>query len=317
MSINTAVHLLLQDQWSPQQDSLEPSGFERFISNLAFHAMMVEVNLTPKPGLVDTVNNGAHQDMNLALFEQSAAAITPHLSECVSAGYRHRHIPAADLLKVLRPIGIQAEASMFCATNGVNTHKGMIFSLGIICGAIGWLKANGIAIDAVHISKTVQACTQHLLWTELKTITRHDHNTMGERLYLEHGITGARGEAASGFRTVMKHSLPVYQRYLGKGYSVEQALWQSLLVLMANNQDTNIIARGGLEGLNYVKGYASTLLEQGGIDHKQIEQQLITFDKELINKNLSPGGSADLLAVTWFLAELEMLLDVDVSMHEF
>lgn len=278
----------------------------KLVADLAYHAMLVEVHLTPKPGLVDLLNNGAHDDMDVRLFERSAEAIRPYIMEFLQAGFAHRTQTADDLLTPLRPIGIAAEQAMFKATGGVNTHKGMIFSLGLICGAVGWLKGKGLAVDSLHISHTIKRCCALLVIKELKQPT-HRPTTHGEKLFHEYGLTGARGEAASGLATITEHSLPALQAALEQGHSTEQALWQTLLVLMAYNPDTNVVSRGGMHGLRFVQNAAHDLLERGGCEWDGLENALIELDKRFTERRLSPGGSADLLAMTWLLAQLNDL----------
>ncbi|WP_088132901.1 triphosphoribosyl-dephospho-CoA synthase CitG [Vibrio gazogenes] len=286
----------------------EQAPFAQFVGRLAYHAMMLEVHLTPKPGLVDTVNQGAHHDMDLALFIRSAEVLAPYMASFVRTGWLHHRQPLSSLLAELRLIGIDAEVAMFQATSGVNTHKGMIFSMGLICGVVGWLQANQQHVNACAISEAVSQCCQHLVWDELREIKHRAPMTQGEKLYQQYGVAGARGEAASGFETVMIHALPAYQSAIAQAFSTEQALWQTLLVLIAHNQDTNLLSRGGMSGLLYVQQYASSLLASGGIAHPDIEMALNQFDRRLIERHLSPGGSADLLAVTWLIAELEKRL---------
>ncbi|MGR5397937.1 triphosphoribosyl-dephospho-CoA synthase CitG [Vibrio harveyi] len=285
------------------------------VSELAYHAMLVEVHLSPKPGLVDLISNGAHSDMNVPLFEASASAIRPFLNGFLNAGLAHATHSAETLLDVLRPIGIQAERAMFAATGGVNTHKGMIFGLGLVCGAIGWLKGKGIAVDSLHISQVIKRSCALMVFQELKN-TDSKKETHGERLYREFGLTGARGEAASGYQTIMTYSLPAYQQALYEGASAEQALWQVLLTLMVHNQDTNVVSRGGMHGLRYVQNIASKLIDSGGWHNPNLEEQLLDFDRQLIEKNLSPGGSADLLALTWLLAEIDDLTRHIIANHD-
>ncbi len=312
MSMNTAINLLLDDDLELNCGSHEPQSrqfpFDRLIGNLAYHAMMVEVHLTPKPGLVDTANTGAHKDMDINHFTKSANAITPFMMQCVTVGRGASSLTESVLLSLLRPIGIEAEKAMFSTTNGVNTHKGMIFSLGLICGAVGWLKGNKRAISVINICATVERCCRGLVDKELSSLKEQRPKTQGEKLFQQYGVTGARGEAASGFSTVSQFALPTYRSAINDGLSTEQALWQTLLVLMAHNQDTNLLARGGLDGLTYVQLQAKHLLDLGGVYHADIESNLTRFDHILIERNLSPGGSADLLALTWLLSELEALL---------
>ncbi|EHU7139106.1 triphosphoribosyl-dephospho-CoA synthase [Salmonella enterica] len=128
--------------------------------------------------------------------------------------------------------------------------------------------------------------------------------TAGELFYLNYGFTGARGEAESGFATALNYGLPACLGSLHKGWSGERSLHQALLTLIANNDDTNLVSRGGIEGLNFARREATALLKDGGMAHPQAKARLAALDDSFIAKNLSPGGSADLLAVTWFLANL-------------
>ncbi len=183
---------------------------------------------------------------------------------------------------------------MFSATGGVNTHKGGIFSLGLLCAAAGRLAAQGESLTPTALCMTVSAMTRGIVARELAHGRRAA--TAGERLYRQFGLTGARGEVESGFATVRRHVLPFWQYAQG-----ERGLQQALLRLMAVNPDTNLASRGGLEGLRYVQKYASGLLARGWDD-----EALREMDRALITRNLSPGGSADLLAVSWLLAALAL-----------
>ncbi|NAX35623.1 triphosphoribosyl-dephospho-CoA synthase, partial [Vibrio sp. V29_P1S30P107] len=161
---NVALKLLLdQDVGNLTQVNPRVRGKAHLfslIAELAYHSMLVEVHLSPKPGLVDLINNGSHSDMDVALFEASADAIRPFLNDFLYAGFEHSQCSVESLIDVLRPIGLKAENAMFNATSGVNTHKGMIFSLGLVCGAVGWLVGKGITIDANYISQVIkQSCS--------------------------------------------------------------------------------------------------------------------------------------------------------------
>ncbi|WP_068714671.1 triphosphoribosyl-dephospho-CoA synthase CitG [Vibrio tritonius] len=313
MSMNATLELLIDFSQEVAVAAPSPSqrafSLPKLVAHLAYHAMMLEVHLTPKPGLVDTANNGSHDDMTLDTFVASADAIVPYLERFVAAGSHHSRHPVTQLLHVLRPIGVEAERAMFRATNGVNTHKGMIFNLGLICGAVGWLKGKQLKVDALHIKEVIRQACEFLVFDELKGNAKHEPKTAGERMFQQYGLTGARGEAASGLGTIMKHALPAYQMCLRNGVSTEQAMWHTLLVLMANNDDSNLVSRGGIEGLRLVQNHAAHLLNLGGYQYAEIENELIEFDKMLIEKHLSPGGSADLLAATWLVHELVELFD--------
>ncbi|MFJ5455726.1 triphosphoribosyl-dephospho-CoA synthase CitG [Pectobacterium sp. CHL-2024] len=258
------------------------------------HALTMEVMLTPKPGLVDRANNGSHHDMDVALFQTSIQAISLWFRHFTDAGYQHANTPLAQLLSQIRPIGIACEQAMLSATKGVNTHKGGIFAFGLLCTAAGWLAGRGERVTQRSLCDSVAAMCHDVVQNELETCS--DAATAGEHLYQRHGLTGARGEAASGFSTVCQYALPALQQAMAAGMDDETALLRTLLVLMAHNSDTNVVSRGGMDGLAFVQDYARRLLT-GPLDRQALRE----MDDALITRNLSPGGSADLLALTWLL----------------
>ena len=210
---------------------------------------------------------------------------------------------ASDLLTGIRGIGINCERAMFAATSGVNTHKGMIFSLGLVCSAVGWLRGRQKPLTAVNISATIAVAGKGLVLLELEPKSLLPQ-TAGEKIYSQYGLTGARGEAESGFAMVMNYGLPTYQLCRQCGQTDEQALAQVLLTLMAHNPDTNLVSRGGLVGLYYVQQYAQALLLKYASTDVGFERAMVQFDDDLVARNLSPGGSADLLAITRLIAQL-------------
>lgn len=272
-----------------------------YFSQLGWQAMLAEVNLSPKPGLVDKFNTGAHKDMALTDFHLSANAIAKHFPDFLFAGAKYKHLPLPQVLTKIRIIGIACEKSMFHATSGVNTHKGTIFSLGLMLTVIGRKLALNLPLIAESICQDVAQMCQGIT-AELKQNTIRP--TAGQRLYQEYGLTGARGEAECGYKLVTKLSLPYYLKQLINGTDPEIALINTLILLMANNNDTNIANRGGIDGLIWVKEKAKLILTQQSPNKSDYLTIIKNFDDECIIKNLSPGGSADLLILTWFLARL-------------
>lgn len=270
--------------------------------DLAWRAMLTEVNLSPKPGLVDRFNCGSHKDMALEDFHRSAGAIRQWLPRFMESGANHAARPAHETLADLRRIGVGCEADMFRATAGVNTHKGTIFSLGLLCAAIGRLYQQQQAISPELIGKTVAAFCQGLTERELQN--GNSQQTAGLRLYRQLGLAGARGEAEAGYPLVLELALPHFRTRLAAGSDPELALLDTLLVLMANNGDTNVASRGGAGGLHWLQQQAKTLLRQGGVRHPADLSHLHEFNQQCIERNLSPGGSADLLILTWFLSRI-------------
>ena len=281
------------------------------IARLALEAMLVEVSVTPKPGLVDRNNSGAHKDMDFFTFMKSVAALSGYFDECAfdgtstfDVGDTTGNSPVTKMLDDLREIGVQAEQDMFYATGGINTHKGEIFSLGIMCGAAGYLdEAYGhVTADTVlETAKVICAglCDRDFAETRKKS---PELLTKGEQVYLTHGITGVRGEAENGYPVVKNHALPALRHYLADGLSMNDALAFTLIHIMAENVDTNIIARHDLDTAKEVMQLSHRLIDEGLSITK-----IRTLDDEFIRRNISPSGSADLLAVTYFLHELEGL----------
>ena len=257
--------------------------YARRIAGLAQRALLYEAMTTPKPGLVDCCNSGAHRDMDLFSFADSISVLGRYFEECVQLGL------SGQPLEKLQHAGILAERAMLDAA-GTNTHKGAIFALGVLCCAIGRCgmeaELNAVLDEAGRIGQCFAA----------QLSASGCERTHGEMQYRHYGLMGARGEAASGFRSVRDIALPVLDRELEKGASNADAGKAALVHLMAEVMDSNIIHRAGLEGQAWVQEQAKQLLQQGWTD-----DDLRMLDAEMIARNVSPGGSADLLAAAWFL----------------
>ncbi|WP_243450273.1 triphosphoribosyl-dephospho-CoA synthase CitG [Desulfosporosinus sp. Sb-LF] len=269
---------------------------------MAHKALLIEVVASPKPGLVDRFNCGAHTDMDLFTFINSATAIHPYLFRCAQAGGQSKTLDG--LFLRLRKYGVEAEKAMLLATHGVNTHKGAIFSMGLVTAAAGYGMEHG-GTTPFHISKICSELCEGLVEQDLvsKQESKLNKQTSGQLLFAQYGITGVRGEAQKGFPTVMKRSLPIFQTLMEEGLSINDCCVQTLLHLITQTRDTNILSRTGLKGLSFAQEYAKKVLEQGGIlNGVDIVEAM---DREFIARNISPGGCADLLSVTCFLYLLQ------------
>ena len=280
--------------------SAKPAAETQNIAGLAAEAMTREVTLTPKPGLVDSLNNGAHCDMDIALFHASIAAVAPWFPLFYARGYATAGAPASRTLQAIRPTGLACEQAMFSATGGVNTHKGGIFSLGLLCAAAGRLAKSDKRLSQESLCFEIHTMCAGLVDGELKKGGRA--RTKGELIFHHHGLTGARGEAENGFATVRQYGLPQWNAALQRGLSEKEALLLMLLALMANNPDTNVVSRSGMRGLRYVQRYARRILKIRNLTGERLMRALAAMDRALIARNISPGGSADLLAVGWVLS---------------
>ena len=277
------------------------------IGTLAHLAMLSEVSATPKPGLVDRATNGAHDDMDFFTFLASATALRTSFDTFAELGRAHAAEPVTALLPHLQAAGIIAEREMFAATQGVNTHKGMIFSLGLLAGVAGWAGARGERITAEHLCELAAELTHGLTAAACAEAQRKpaSERTKGEAMYVKYGVTGVRGEAEQGFPSVQKLALPVYRQRRKEGASVNDALVDTLLALIAGTADTNILGRHDMEALYYAQAAAKRVQSLGGMKTAEGRKALIALDSDFTQRWLSPGGSADLIAVTHFLYEIE------------
>lgn len=277
------------------------------IGDIAQEAMIFEVSATPKPGLVDRASNGAHHDMDFFTFLTSAAALRSSFETFARIGAERAAEPVETLLPFLQEAGIVAEQRMFAATHGVNTHKGMIFSLGLLSGAAGWASRRGESLRAEHLCALVAKICHGLTDAAYCHVADKPaaRRTKGEEMFLRYGVTGVRGEAESGFATVRRHGLPVYRRRRREGASVNDALCDTLLHLVAVDTDTNILGRHDMETLRYAQTAAKSVLRLGGMRTPVGRHAIEVLDEDFIERWISPGGSADLIAVTHFLYEVE------------
>ncbi|MBR1408461.1 MAG: triphosphoribosyl-dephospho-CoA synthase CitG [Clostridia bacterium] len=273
----------------------------RRIAQLSVRALLYEVNVTPKPGLVDRANAGSHRDMDIFTFAASACALYPYYYRCAQIGFETASLAAPETFAALRAAGRMAEGEMLEATGGVNTHKGAIFSLGLLAAAAGRTKELE-AIPADRILSECRAMTAGLTAADFAVLTPDTAQTAGQRLYLQFGLTGVRGEAEQGFPLVALHGLPKLREGIAAGLSPNDAGCAALLSIMAHNTDTNILHRGGMGALERVRQSAASLLEREPFPSAA---SVAALDEELIRENISPGGSADLLALCFFLYFLE------------
>lgn len=277
------------------QTFLEERRADR-VASLACRSMLYEVMATPKPGLVDRANSGSHSDMDVFTFAASASALTPYLRSAYLLG--RRSDDRRQLLTGLRAAGRLAEEEMNRATGDVNTHKGLIYSLGLICGALGRCDADGLCDHLLEECGALAAETVSADFGKLAP----SRKTAGYTLYQTLGIGGIRAEAAAGFPSVTQVALPVLTELLHRGLSANDAGVYTLLALLSRVTDTNMIARGGMEKAMAAKAAALELWPWETAPEKLPPLEAVTeLDSRFIADNLSPGGCADLLAISFFL----------------
>ena len=276
------------------------------VDAMVTHALLEEVATTPKPGLVDRNNDGAHRDMTFLSFQMSASALRGYWKDCFLIGAKTAELPAREAFAEMRARGMEAERKMLAATRGVNTHKGAIFTLGTICGALGRLwQPEAPCTDPEQLSKACAVLCADAVEADYSVLEKsRAAHTAGERLYLQYGMRGIRGEVAAGLPAVLETGLPVLEACLDEGMSRNDAGVIALLYLIARSEDTNMIKRGGYALAREMSSYLRDELRRNPRPTMESVRQL---DELFIRRNLSPGGCADLLAVSFFLHDWKNL----------
>lgn len=257
------------------------------IGRAAARALLRELEAYPKPGLVSRVDQGSHEDMDASHFVRSAFVLRRFFAAFAAAGHAQVNFDA------LRRLGVEAEVAMARATGGANTHRGAIFSLGLLAAAAG-----------THPATTLGAYVRDRWGAE---IVRHrrDPGSHGSRAMRLSGAGGAQAEAAAGFPNVYSIALPAYRAVRNGRGTPRHAAVQAFFALLAHVEDTNLLHRGGVEGLAFARRSARDFLDAGGIIAPGGEARALAVHREFIARRLSPGGSADILAATLFVATLE------------
>jgi triphosphoribosyl-dephospho-CoA synthase len=268
------------------------------IADQAVLALLRELAAWPKPGLVSHVDSGSHTDMNAAVLQASAMALRPFFEELARAGQ-----DGADMGR-LRTVGLQAETAMLAVTGGVNTHRGAIFGLGLLCaaaGAIAEISIEGAAVASMRLGEVVKR-----RWAAeigRGPIPLFSHGSGALRRY---GAGGARAEAASGFRSIYEAGWPALRQGRSlRSNDPDAAAVQACFALIASVCDTNLLHRGGADGMRYATEAAATFLSEGGVGAPDWRARAATVHAAFVARRLSPGGCADLLAMTLFVDALE------------
>ena len=269
----------------------------KIIVNHALRALLYEVTVNPKPGLVDPLSAGPHPDMNAFMFSDSALSLAPYFNACAAAGVAYTAVDLTGLFKQIRGIGVQAEQTMFAATKGVNTHKGAVFSLGVLVTAAAY-QLQHPDVDLATIVRTMLA---GLTANDFNDLNTKDPTTLtaGERQYLTYGIKGIRGEAEAGYPTVMQVALPALRRSRG---TINQRLLDTLMAIVQATVDTNLVKRAhDPHVIDWVHDQAHRYFDLGGSRSEAGMAFLCELNQIFVDHNYSLGGSADLLILTIFI----------------
>ena len=373
---------------------------EELVETVGWHvrnALLGEVYATPKPGLVDRRDTGAHKDMTFETFLTSTEAITPYLTEMFRQGMEYQSceksdsfIPgkpedieakaysgSADLGKVnftdeetvflnIRKTGIEAEKAMYAATGNVNTHKGMIFTMGILLAAAGInagrkifsekcydtvpdetifsrkdksVKDEKTGIDKrlfniAEILRIGRRMSARILERDFEEMEKREPRSHGEMLYHKYGEKGIRGQAMEGFPIIRDIGIPAMRKFViisedmklrseiaeaatlrtdlleGEGSMRDEHYENAvnistLIAIMSELRDTNVLTRSSYEEMEWLRAESAKILRLGAAFSEEGLSAIEELNVKCIEKNISPGGAADILAVTILLLKLE------------
>lgn len=249
------------------------------VADLAERALRLELDTTPKPGLVDRRDNGAHKDMDYALMSKSISALRPYLTRLAVESAKD-----IDPAKI-KEIGIEAEKAMLKATGGVNTHKGALFCIGLSVAAASYLASTTGSVEAYSFKELVSRAASEI------PSARGTHGAEAKRSFK---AVGALENARAAYPELFADWLPYYRSLEGDPFRCHK----TLLHIMTTLDDTNILHRRGTEGLAHAEAEAARLLEDFS------ESGLSSLNKDFIRENISPGGSADMLSLTIFIESI-------------
>lgn len=249
------------------------------VADLAERALRMELDTTPKPGLVDRRDNGAHKDMDYALMSKSISALRPYLTRLAVESAKD-----IDPAKI-KEIGIEAEKAMLKATGGVNTHKGALFCIGLSVAAASYLASTTGSVESYSFKELVSRAASEI------PSARGTHGAEAKRSFK---AVGALENARAAYPELFTDWLPYYRSLEGDPFRCHK----TLLHIMTTLDDTNILHRRGAEGLAHAEAEAARLLEDFS------ESGLSSLNKDFIRENISPGGSADMLSLTIFIESI-------------
>lgn len=268
------------------------------VAKLATKALLYEVSISPKAGLVSRLSNGSHRDMDFYTFIDSALSLSKYFSECFIYGQKNNFY-SPNFFKNLRDLGKKAEKEMYEATNGINTHKGTIFSMGILISVLASYFKETDEIDLKILSQKIKTMCSSLI-DELENI--NNFSTYGEKAFKNYYLTGARGLALSGYDIVLLDGINKLKEFT-KSLDFETSCILLLFYYISLLDDTNIVNRTNFETLKEIQILCKNLYEENikSLSKEKIRNEMSKLNDIFIEKNISAGGSADLLILTIFI----------------
>lgn len=282
-------------KYKQQEKKTEKLAYD--ISQIALKAMISEVSTFPSFGLVSPVTSGSHKDMDYYTFLDSSMAIAPYLKEMFYIGCNYHE--EKYIFDAIRDVGKVCEIKMFEVTKNVNTHKGMIFLMGIVMASIGKVIYDKKKFD--EITNVIKSMVEDIL-NDFKDLEKKEKLTHGEKLYLDYGFTGIRGQVKDGLSVLFDN---IIDKYMDSKLKGNDLYTQILIELMSKVEDSTIVYRHNIDTLRKVQSDAKHILQLGGIYTLEGKKICDELEKEYIKDNISPGGCADLLAVCILLMDIK------------
>lgn len=313
------------------------------IGERLLQGLLLEVSTFSKPGLVCPASNGSHTDMSLMTFMVGGAAIAPALYLCADEGFFHEG-DIRELLPKLRAVGAPYEKRLLVATKGVNTQRGALFAAGLLAGAAGFLAGeahqsadaseyfssntlsslssaparvvtapcradtgNEWLVRASDVCRALSAMTRGLAERELSMSegVLGRRLTAGEQLFKKYGVKGIRGEVENGLPSVMGSGLPALEEAFNRGADLNTAFVHALFALMTCVEDTTILWRADWETLCAMRESSRAVLAAGSVFTDEGRTRISAMERRFLDENISPGGCADMLAMTIALYLME------------
>lgn len=269
------------------------------LGHAATLALYDELALAPKPGLVTLTDSGSHADMDARTFVRSLLALRSYFPRIAALG------TAGAPFEALEQCGIEAEARMLAATGGINTHRGAVFTLGLLCAAAGALAAARQAITSDGLQGMLLK-----RWGEALAARAHQPPRLpGGQAAQRYGLRSASAEAALGFPVLFATAVPTLRAALHSGAALQAARINTLFSVIAVLDDANLAHRGGLAGLHFAKQAASSYLASGGACHDAGLLRAHDVARAFARRRLSPGGAADMLAATCWMHRIGALAE--------
>ncbi|CDS52585.1 Triphosphoribosyl-dephospho-CoA synthetase [Polaromonas sp. CG9_12] len=256
------------------------------LGRAAIAALYDELALEPKPGLVSFADTGSHSDMDAHTFMRSLFSLRHYFPQIA----RHGSVRAP--FEQLEALGIAAESRMLKATGGINTHRGAVFTLGLLCAAAGALGSKGERPSAARLQRMLM-----LTWGDALQLRCHRSTASnGHRAAQAHRLRSAGEEAALGFPTLFECAVPALTQARCLGLDDGHSRLHTFFHIMARLDDTNLVHRGGLPGLRFAQQQARAFVQAGGAARPDARVHALAIHRAFVARRLSPGGAADVLA---------------------